>query len=605
MNSREKELSVQMASDAHQVNPITALSVSLTSKPGAYALLLGSGISRAAQIPTGWDIVLDLVRRIASTEGLECGDAPAEWYRQRHGADPSYSDLLGRLGPTPAERSQIIRDYIEPSLEEREFGLKLPTEAHRAIAELISSGHVRVVLTTNFDRLLESALADLGVVPAIIDSVDATKGTLPLVHNNCTIIKLHGDYIDARIRNTTDELQKYSSPINRLLDQIMYEYGLIVCGWSGEWDTALVTMMKRRQSPWFSTYWVAHGEPRDAAHELIASRSAKVIINMSADEFFTQLADNVSALEQLRNPELVSATMARAAVKRYIDDPSRRIRLHDLVVGEANRVRRAIDDEPHESYAQEFTQEELQARLTRYENLTETLRTLLATGCYWGEDQHAEHWIAALERLDSPIRVQGNYFRDWLDLRRYPALMALYTAGIAAVARGQYQTLSTVLERPTALDEPSGERIPFLLKNFRPVLTEYASTVLMPGTIKQVVFYLYFWHNERLWVPIKEYAPESDRFQSFFDRFEYLAGLVRTDMGIQLDMSRWAPVGMFAWRNHGTYGSYYVENVSKEIEREGDDWPPLKAGLFGGSMERLLAARAVYDDLVRHVRFFG
>lgn len=48
------------------IAPITALSFSLFENKGVYALLLGSGLSSAAQIPTGWEITLDLVRRVGS-----------------------------------------------------------------------------------------------------------------------------------------------------------------------------------------------------------------------------------------------------------------------------------------------------------------------------------------------------------------------------------------------------------------------------------------------------------------------------------------------------------------------------------------------------------
>ena len=38
---------------------ITKLAFTIHSSPGIYALLLGSGISRDAGIPTGWMITLD------------------------------------------------------------------------------------------------------------------------------------------------------------------------------------------------------------------------------------------------------------------------------------------------------------------------------------------------------------------------------------------------------------------------------------------------------------------------------------------------------------------------------------------------------------------
>ncbi|GAH79535.1 unnamed protein product, partial [marine sediment metagenome] len=44
---------------------IIKLAFTMYSSPGVYALLLGSGISRDAGIPTGWEITLDLIKNIA------------------------------------------------------------------------------------------------------------------------------------------------------------------------------------------------------------------------------------------------------------------------------------------------------------------------------------------------------------------------------------------------------------------------------------------------------------------------------------------------------------------------------------------------------------
>ena len=40
---------------------VATLALSLASNPGAYVLLLGSGVSRAAGIPTGWEVVEALI----------------------------------------------------------------------------------------------------------------------------------------------------------------------------------------------------------------------------------------------------------------------------------------------------------------------------------------------------------------------------------------------------------------------------------------------------------------------------------------------------------------------------------------------------------------
>jgi hypothetical protein len=110
----------------------------------------------------------------------------------------------------------------------------MPTPAHAAIARLVRDGALKVLVTTNFDRLLERALEEAGVVPIVLATSDALEGAIPLAHTQCTIVKVHGDYLDARIRNTPTELAHYDSRIDGLLDQIFDEYGLIVCGWSGE-----------------------------------------------------------------------------------------------------------------------------------------------------------------------------------------------------------------------------------------------------------------------------------------------------------------------------------------------------------------------------------
>jgi hypothetical protein len=52
------------------IDVLTALAFSLYENKGVYALLLGSGVSRDAQIPTGWEITLDLVRRFAALQGV-------------------------------------------------------------------------------------------------------------------------------------------------------------------------------------------------------------------------------------------------------------------------------------------------------------------------------------------------------------------------------------------------------------------------------------------------------------------------------------------------------------------------------------------------------
>ena len=83
---------------------------------------MGSGVSKSAKIPTGWDITLDLLRKLAQLYGETCEPDPAHWYRNKFEKDADYSDLLDELAKTPAERQQLLRLYWEPNNQEREEG---------------------------------------------------------------------------------------------------------------------------------------------------------------------------------------------------------------------------------------------------------------------------------------------------------------------------------------------------------------------------------------------------------------------------------------------------------------------------------------------------
>lgn len=270
-------------------SPETQVAFSVFENKGVFALLLGSGLSRSAEIKTGWEITLDLVRRVAEAEGVPAQVDWAQWYRDKEGKEPDYSALLAQLATTPALRRSILHSYIEPDQEDRDEGRKIPTKAHKAIAALVRDGFIKVIVTTNFDRLMENALREVGVEPTIVASDDALKGAEPLAHSSCYILKLHGDYKDARILNTEEELNGYPAAYDALLDRVFDEYGLIVCGWSGEWDHALRSALLRAPSRRYPLFWASRGELKGKGKELCDHRRGVPVAISDADKFFSGL----------------------------------------------------------------------------------------------------------------------------------------------------------------------------------------------------------------------------------------------------------------------------------------------------------------------------
>ena len=364
------------------IDPMLSLAMSMHANPGVYALLLGSGVSHSAGIPTGWDVMLDLIRRVAKLEGEDCEPDPEAWYKDKYGLDPTYSGLLKAVVKSQAERNQLLRGYFEPTEDEQEEGLKTPTAAHHAIAQLVKSGHVRVILTTNFDRLMEQALEAIGVNPTVISSPDAVEGAMPITHSKCTIVKLHGDYLDIRSKNTPDELGKYDKKIDGLLDRILDEFGLVVCGWSAEWDMALRSAIERCKGRRFTTYWAARGKPSDAAKQLIQFRSAETVDIKGADEFFPELAEKINALVSFDRPHPMSAKIAVAQTKKYLVDPKYKIRLHDLLMGEVEKVMEEISTARYPVIGS-FNEQDVADRFKAFGGISDVALHIMIAGCFW------------------------------------------------------------------------------------------------------------------------------------------------------------------------------------------------------------------------------
>ncbi len=192
------------------MTPRNPSSFSLREASGATAVAsAGSGVSKAAGIPTGWEITVDLIRKLARVLGENLEPSPERWYADKYELEPDYSEIVKELAKTPADRQQLLRGYVEPNDQERQEGKKAPTLAHRAIAALARQGFVRVIVTTNFDRLMETALADEGLQPLVLALPGQIQGAPPLTHAGCTVLKVHGDYLDTRLRNTEAELETY------------------------------------------------------------------------------------------------------------------------------------------------------------------------------------------------------------------------------------------------------------------------------------------------------------------------------------------------------------------------------------------------------------
>lgn len=420
------------------IDPLTALAFSLFENKGVYALLLGSGLSRSAQIPTGWEITLDLIRRAAELEGIHSAVDWAAWYRGKFGKEPNYSEILDVLAGSPDERRSILHSYIEPTPEDISEGRKVPTKAHHAIAWLAREGFLKVIVTTNFDRLMENALREAGVEPTVIRSEDDIVGAIPLIHSRCMVVKLHGDYLDSRIKNTDEELSTYGVNVDSLLDRILDDHGLIVCGWSGDWDHALRAAISRTPNRRYPTFWASRGAVSAKAEDLIQQRAAKLIPIAEADQFFPDLQEKIATQIDSQRPDPRSTELLIATVKRYLSRPEFRIQLNDLISDEYRNIFKRLK-EPEFAVQGSWSIPEFRHRVARCEQIVESLARALGIMGRWGgelSDRIAGEIIGNLAYAppESGLVV-------WSNLRTYPAVLLWYAYGMGLLRAGRYESL--------------------------------------------------------------------------------------------------------------------------------------------------------------------
>lgn len=510
------------------------------AQPGVYTVLLGSGVSTGAGLLTGWGVVRELVARVAAAANPGEEDSiiaaradPEAWWAQYGEGDLGYASLLEQLAPSAAARQGVLAGFFESSDEEGAT-LRQPSKAHRAVAELVRRGSVRVIVTTNFDRLMEQALEAVGISPQVISRPEAVNGMAPLAHARATVIKLHGDYLDLGTRNTPTELSAYPPEWTHLLHQVFDEYGLLVSGWSADWDVALVHALEETTLRRYPLFWDQRSSSGKAATRLIAGRRGVILPASSADELFSELLESMEALDRLSAPPLTTA-MALARLKRYLPDPVRRIDLHDLVMGIVDDVVEAVSNSTQSLAGSEnLTFEMLDVAIDNHLHSMDQLAPLLVEGVrHDPEGAHDQLWVDVIQRLvDAATTYPNSYVPALQSLRRIPAFIALAAISITATQRNREGLLLSVMSDVQARSRPGGSEARDAAE------TLHYLRLADSDNIKQ----LPRWGDTRWIYPTShllrtearrfflELIPSDDDFQTAYHGFEYRLGLLQQNL---------------------------------------------------------------------------
>lgn len=571
------------------------MTFSVRNNPGRYALLLGSGVSTEAEIPTGWAVVNELVKRVSTADGtpIDKDADPVEWYEETYDDPATYENLIEGLARTQTERRKLLEEFFEPSDAEVERGEKQPTDAHQSIAWLVDNGYIDVVLTTNFDQLIEKALRNQGVNPVVISGPESARGAEPLQHQDAVVVKVNGDYKETNLKNLSSELESYSDPMQQIIDRVFHEYGLIICGWSGEYDKRLRESLRECETHRYSTYWTYYSDLGDVAQELVAARDAFTIHHNGATSLFTDLRDRVRALVDAEDGEPLTSPIARERIKRYLPREEHKIDLADLIRKTARRTREDIFDEDRLPLSGDNLPDDFVAddRYREYGDLTTTIITELMTCAYWGGEtvNTGEEPVSdALSTLAPSYGPGGGANKRLRDLQRYPAALALYSVGHAGIAAENWSLVSFSLTQPIEVSRRMGrqpaEKSPVEALHPRQLTREWGRGLDREDAEKKLRSSM----KDTLQDPAMEFFTSEPAYERAFKRFEVILDLLWYGEG---NGDNVVSLGTTYWEES-------VNEIEAEIEEQGDDWPLIEVGVLQtDSTEAVELLNTIREDL--------
>jgi hypothetical protein len=272
----------QSPAPAHPLRAITPVEFArrlrgLSEQPdNRYAFFLGAGCSIASGIPSAAELVRDhWLPQLRDLRAPDRTDLDA-WIKEQFPAyDPAhpalhYGQVVERLFLHPEEVQREI---------ERLCANPFPSFGYVALAALMaeagrSHGLFNVVLTTNFDDLVQDALFLFTRTRALVVGHEAMAHFIRPTRTRPLVVKLHGDQ-RLSPRNSDSETKALEADIEQQVRTLLHDRGLIFLGYGGH-DKSVQAMLERlpAEALPLGVYWASDEPPPEQMIDWLTRRQA-------------------------------------------------------------------------------------------------------------------------------------------------------------------------------------------------------------------------------------------------------------------------------------------------------------------------------------------
>jgi hypothetical protein len=270
--------------------------------------------------------------------------------------------------------------------------------------------------------------------------------------------------------------------------------------------------------------------------------------------------------------------------KRYVGDDRFRVRLFETIAQETRRVLLELDGKAVKANAN-WSDDEVRRQIGVYDDCFSDLCQAEALVGRWGRTKPSDVLAHAIKRTCDSLESSGN--TGWLRLQWYPTLLLLYAGGIGTVAAGRFDALMALMHAPVRVADGRHEK-----------LVSATADGLGDGT----QFFKLLAGLDRKHVPCSEHLHDvlnkllddvlylGSDYELSFDTFEILRAIEYA----HLSGRGWGPIGRFGWRIGHDANPW--QRLMTDAQAAGNSWPPVAAGLCGGSSVRL---KTIADQLLQ------
>jgi len=263
------------------------------SQAKRFMWFLGAGASRNAGMPTADDLIWELRLRLycaAERQDIQSHDLANKALRERiesyfeskgapvrWAADEYTYFFEAAFGTDYAAQQRFLQDELNSSKISLNIG-------NRILAALLSMQAANIVFSTNFDDVLEQAVATVAGKSIAAFHLEGSYAALDAINSDQFPVyaKLHGDFRYRSLKNLSQDLKDNDAEIQRAFLAASNRFGIIVTGYSGR-DANVMRMFHEavgQANPFPAGLYWAVTRPSDVAdsvRELItAARAAGV-----------------------------------------------------------------------------------------------------------------------------------------------------------------------------------------------------------------------------------------------------------------------------------------------------------------------------------------